>query len=178
LNNTIYLSNLLKIYIEEKDIKKDILFLCIGTDRCIGDALGPIVGSTLKKKGFRNVLGTIYQPVHAENIYEAIEIIGKEYKDKTIIAVDSSLAFNPNNVGKIRVRNLALSPGAGVGRYLPKVGDISITGNVGIMAEGLEGLTSQSIRLSYVCTLANEIVDIISLALGEEIIEDELKFAQ
>jgi len=58
------------------------------------------------------------------------------------------------------------------------VGDISITGNVGIMAEGLEGLTSQSIRLSYVCTLANEIVDIISLALGEEIIEDELKFAQ
>lgn len=40
LNNMINLEN---------NIKTTIIFLCIGTNRIVGDAFGPVVGSVLKK---------------------------------------------------------------------------------------------------------------------------------
>ena len=32
------------------DVNRDIIFFCIGTDRVIGDCIGPITGSLLKNK--------------------------------------------------------------------------------------------------------------------------------
>ena len=48
------------------DGEKTVVFLCIGTDRATGDALGPLVGSYLLKNGLENVYGTVDEPVHAE----------------------------------------------------------------------------------------------------------------
>ena len=62
------IANFLKEY-----INKDSIIVCIGTDRCIGDSLGPIVGSMLKHKNFPlNVYGTVDYPIHALNIKEKL----------------------------------------------------------------------------------------------------------
>ena len=46
-----------------KGIKTKILFLCVGTNRIIGDAFGPVVGSVLKRNLLEengiNVLGDL-----------------------------------------------------------------------------------------------------------------------
>ena len=35
--------------------KKNVLFLCIGTDRSTGDSLGPLIGYKLNESGIKNV---------------------------------------------------------------------------------------------------------------------------
>lgn len=37
----------------------EITFVCIGTDRSTGDALGPLTGSLLQESGMENVIGTL-----------------------------------------------------------------------------------------------------------------------
>ena len=43
-----------------KTNQKEILFICIGTSKVLGDSIGPLVGSYLKEKiGSKKVLGDI-----------------------------------------------------------------------------------------------------------------------
>ncbi len=57
-------------------INENTIVICIGTDRAIGDALGPLVGTMLKNSDFKYpVYGTLDNPIHALNIYESIEEI-------------------------------------------------------------------------------------------------------
>ena len=57
------ISNFLKNHIDEKTI-----IVCIGTDKCIGDCLGPLVGTLLREKFFPlKVYGTNDSPIHALN---------------------------------------------------------------------------------------------------------------
>ena len=55
---------------------RTIIFLCIGTDRCTGDSLGPLVGYRLKhisslfKKKNIFFYGSLESPVHSINIRE------------------------------------------------------------------------------------------------------------
>jgi len=53
-----------------KDItNENTIVVCIGTDRAIGDALGPLVGTMLKNSDFKYpVYGTLDSPIHALNI--------------------------------------------------------------------------------------------------------------
>ena len=57
------------------------VILCIGTDRMIGDSLGPLVGSLLarKRKARLLVYGTLSQPVHALNLDETLNEIKKKH---------------------------------------------------------------------------------------------------
>ena len=36
-------------------LEKELCFLCVGTDKVLGDAIGPLVGSNLKKYINKNV---------------------------------------------------------------------------------------------------------------------------
>ncbi len=57
------LSNFLK-----DELNANTIIVCIGTDRCIGDCLGPLIGSMLEEKFFPlPVYGTIANPIHALN---------------------------------------------------------------------------------------------------------------
>lgn len=47
---------------------EEVTFLCIGTDRSTGDALGPLTGSKLVEHGFRHVIGTLPSPCDADNL--------------------------------------------------------------------------------------------------------------
>ena len=61
-----------------KIIDENTIFVCVGTDRIIGDSLGPIVGSLLQDRIPNKVYGTVEYPVHALNVNE----IGKTIKEK------------------------------------------------------------------------------------------------
>ena len=78
--------------VREEQGKRDVLFLCIGSDRSTGDSLGPLVGYKLEKRGEQaRLMGTLKQPVHAINLEEAVSRIGAEYRDSVVVAVDASI---------------------------------------------------------------------------------------
>ncbi|WP_297630251.1 spore protease YyaC [uncultured Clostridium sp.] len=135
-------------------IKEDLIIVCIGTDKFIGDALGPIVGSILTEYKFPfPVYGTIHDPIHALNLDTKINEIKKKHKSSFIVAIDACLGTK-SEVGDIYLRDTPISPGRGVGKLLTEVGDISI---VGIIAKSAseDFLYSNNIRLSLVYDIAN-----------------------
>ncbi|PRR80344.1 hypothetical protein CLLI_03710 [Clostridium liquoris] len=137
--------------------KREIIFLCIGSDRSTGDSLGPLVGHKLQFLSRENlyIYGNLKSPVHAKNICEIISKIEKEFKDPYIIAIDACLG-NVQNIGKICIEEKPLSPGSAMNKNLPPVGNLSITGIVNISG-ALEFMVLQNTRLNTVMELADTI---------------------
>jgi putative sporulation protein YyaC len=137
-------------------INKDSVVVCIGTDRCIGDCLGPLVGTLLKTKNYPlNVYGTIEDPIHALNIDKQLQQIKKAHPNSSIIGVDACLG-DINNIGEIQARDYPIHPGKGVGKRLPEVGDVSIIGIVD-SSDNNELFTNRNIRLSLIMNMAKVI---------------------
>ena len=100
-------------------LEKELCFLCVGTDKVVGDAIGPLVGSNLKKYINKNnikninVIGNLDNPLINNNIenlkntkgikilidsaisnsYKAGEIIVEEKSNKLVSAF-----FNEKNI--------------------------------------------------------------------------------
>ena len=112
--------------------RRQVVFLCIGTDRSTGDSLGPLIGSRLEAEeiGGAVVIGTLEHPVHAVNLDRTLEHIEEHYPDAIIIAVDAAVG-RWDHVGLVTLEKGPLRPGLGVRKELAAVGDISITGIVG-----------------------------------------------
>lgn len=107
---------------------KNPIFLCIGTDKIIGDSLGPQIGSILYKKGFC-VYGKIGNTVNATNLADCVNEIYKTYDRPYIIAIDACLGKR-EHIGYVTMEKGKLQAGAGVNKRLVPVGDIAITGIV------------------------------------------------
>lgn len=112
--------------------EKPIMFLCIGTDTLVGDALGPLVGTQLKKRlgSDLQVWGTLENPVDATNVQSTVEGLREEFPDAFVIAVDASFSPFEERKGLVTLSVGGLHPGAGTGKDLPGVGDLSIRGIV------------------------------------------------
>jgi len=137
-------------------LNKDTIIVCIGTDRCIGDSLGPIVGSMLEYKGFPlPIYGTIKEPIHALNIDKRIGEIKKLHPNKNIIGIDACLG-DKKSIGEIQARDYSVHPGKGVGKSLPDIGEASIIGIID-SNDNREIFNSNNIRLSYVMKMATVI---------------------
>jgi putative sporulation protein YyaC len=117
----------------------------------------------LESMGYE-VYGTIDNPVDATNI---LHIIDSLPNDKTIVAIDASLGKD-YEVGNIGIRSDSISPGAGVGKSLPSVGDISIVGVVNV-AGFMENrvMVLQTTRLSKVINMSKLIANIIDMTMKE-----------
>lgn len=135
--------------------KKEILFLCIGSDRSTGDSLGPLVGHLLSKREQvdLNVIGTLTMPVHAMNLSNILNQIRNEYADSIVIAIDASLGKR-EHISQITLSKGPIFPGLGVNKKLESVGDIAITGIVG-SGRRMEPLLLQNARLSLIMELAD-----------------------
>lgn len=146
---------------------KEIVVICIGSDRATGDALGPIVGHLLamQQKNF-HLYGTLENPVHAKNLEAALSYIHTSHPDSIIIAVDASLGI-AEHVGYITVGEGSLSPGVGVSKSLPSVGDLFITGIVNLSGFGGQMLL-QTTRLNLVMHLADFISQGLERCLNRE----------
>lgn len=137
---------------QEELQKRAIVILCIGSDRYIGDALGPLVGSYLAENTQCIVYGSLENPVHAGNLVEVIHSIEEQYVQPIIIAVDACLGNN-NEIGNLEIWEGGLEAGIAVGNKLPSVGSISIIGVVN--SSGFVGyLDLQSTPLSIVMRLS------------------------
>ena len=156
------LGRVLQEYLEEPwRQKQEILFLCIGTDRSTGDALGPLVGSQLvgleKATGGRvRVRGTLDAPVHASNLHEVVRDLREAPARPFVVAVDACLG-RAENVGCVTVRPGPLLPGTGVNKTLPAVGDVQVLGVVNV-GGFMEYFVLQNTRLSSVMRM----VDVVS----------------
>ncbi|KZL90100.1 hypothetical protein CLMAG_45860 [Clostridium magnum DSM 2767] len=137
-------------------INKDTIIVCIGTDRCIGDCLGPLVGTLLKSKNFPlPVYGTVSDPIHALNIDKKLNEIKLLHTGSNIIGIDACLG-DSDSIGEIQARDYPVHPGKGVGKSLPNVGDTSIIGIVD-SNDNDEIFNSNNIRLNLVLSMAKVI---------------------
>ncbi|MDF2841435.1 MAG: yyaC [Clostridia bacterium] len=150
MDDTVFLiSNFLKNNIDSK-----CLVLCIGTDRYIGDCLGPLVGTNLEKMNLPHpVFGTLENPIHAVNLKKQLAYIEYTYPNYKVIALDACLGAE-ENIGCIQLRHGCLHPGKGVGKNLPSVGDISIVGIVD-SCDHEEFFFLHNIRLNLITKMAD-----------------------
>jgi len=141
-----------------EDFSREIVFLCVGTDRATGDCLGPLIGTRLKTLIPSAVTyGTLEHPAHATNLSEVMADISSCYKNPLVIAVDACLG-TPNSVGFINVKAESLRPGSALKKTLPEVGDFCISGVVNV-GGFLEPIVLQNTRLHIVYKMANIIVE-------------------
>lgn len=138
--------------------RRAVTFACIGTDRSTGDALGPLVGQRLRRLGCDadTVIGTLEEPLHALNMGERLPARRGDGPPSLIVAVDAALG-PLSGVGSIAVRRGGLLPGQGVGKDLPAVGELAVTGTVNVQAGALDAQVLQSTRLYVVQQLAEVI---------------------
>ncbi|WP_024613936.1 spore protease YyaC [Clostridium sp. Ade.TY] len=135
---------------------ENLVIVCIGTDKCIGDCLGPLVGTILKESMFPiPVYGSIDSPIHALNIDKKLKSILSTHPKAYIIGIDACLG-DETSIGEIHIRNFAIRPGKGVGKSLPDVGQKSIVGIID-SNEHADLFYKRSIRLSFVFDIAKVI---------------------
>jgi len=146
-------------------LQHPIVFVCIGTDRSTGDALGPLIGSRLEKYSFAkmHLYGTLDEPVHAVNLQKTLVEIAQKYDQPYIVGIDACLG-KVSSIGNIQLGYGPLKPGAGVKKELPQVGHIHITGTVNVSGF-MEYFVLQNTRLSLVVNMAEVIAKSIYHAL-------------
>ena len=107
------------------------VILCIGSDLAVGDSLGPVTGTLLRRKGelLGYVYGTLKNPVTAKEVRLVDSFLRRTHPGSKIIAVDAAVG-EENDVGLIKVIDAPLKPGSGANKRLGRVGDISILGIV------------------------------------------------
>lgn len=163
--STLTLSRHLQNYFNDVPAYRDIVFICIGTDRSTGDSLGPLVGSRLKKYNFSDIhlYGTLDHPVHAMNLEDTLSQVKENHLNPFLIGIDACLG-QISSVGCIQLVNGPVKPGAGVKKELPAVGDIHMTGVVNI-GGFMEYFVLQNTRLSLVMNMADVIAKSIYISL-------------
>lgn len=141
-------------------INENTVIVCIGTDRVIGDSLGPLIGTILERNKFKYpVYGTLEKPIHALNIYESIENIEKTHPNGIFLVIDACVG-EKTSVGTIQIMKGPVSPGKGSGKKLPQIGHYSLLGIVDEKCEDRNFLFG-SVRLNFIFDLA----EIISSSL-------------
>lgn len=158
---------LISMFRRHRIYTKEIVVLCIGSDRSTGDSLGPLIGYKLEKYHMADVsiYGTLQSPVHAANLAEKLDEIYSLHSNPFILAIDASLGTK-DHIGYITLGNGPLRPGLGVNKDLPDVGDIHITGIVNFSGM-MESLLLQTTRLSQVMRLADTISKAVLYGISE-----------
>lgn len=134
---------------------KEIIVLCIGTDRSTGDSFAPLIGTFIERKLSKipnvKLLGTLSNPIHAKNLESTLKSI--DQKNNLVIALDACLGKN-DHIGQIQISNGTITPGSGVGKELPQCGDISIVGVVNLSGF-MEFMVLQNTSLSLVYEMSS-----------------------
>ncbi|MDD4548494.1 MAG: spore protease YyaC [Syntrophomonadaceae bacterium] len=144
-------------------LSRNIIYLCVGTDRATGDCLGPLVGNRLKTLiPSALIYGTLEEPVHAANLDNVLAHLSSSFDNPLIVAVDACLGKS-ERIGYINVKQGGLKPGTALGKTLPQVGDFHISGIVNV-GGFLEFMVLQNTRLHIVYKMAEIIARGVSLA--------------
>ena len=154
-------------------------FICIGSDLVLGDSLGPLVGTFLKKKNIGSyVYGTLNYPITAKEIEYARTYLKQMHPNSVSIAIDAAIG-DSDDVGLVRVIDRGLKPGLGVDKNLGTVGDISIIGVVASRSNknyNLFNLTRLNLVYKMAETIANGIEKYICYLSNKERFSFEKSF--
>ncbi|MCG5252831.1 spore protease YyaC [Brevibacillus agri] len=144
--------------------QREVVFLCIGSDRSIGDALGPLVGTMLVEAGVTHrVYGTLEEPVHAFNLEPTLKAIKRQFRQPLIIGIDAGLG-EKEQVGAVILKEGPLLPGRALQKMLPPVGDYHLTGVVNYLDPLPATQFLNDTRLYTVRKLAKTMVSVIASA--------------
>lgn len=136
------------------------VFLCVGSDKVVGDCLGVLVGELLKTKykinGF--IYGDLDNSVNAKNLKETIKKIKNNHPKSPIVLIDAILG-EVDEVGQIKFYKSGAIPG-GEFNSGTMVGDYSILAVVN--AKGMDSLNFiKSVRLKTVVGMAEFVAESI-----------------
>ncbi|WP_260871582.1 spore protease YyaC [Bacillus sp. X1(2014)] len=147
---------------------REVIFLCVGSDRSTGDSLGPLVGTMLKETDLPfPVYGTLEKPVHALNINKILKEINQTHKDPFILGIDACLG-DERQIGFIFLKEGSLIPGMAVNKKLPHVGEYHMKAVVNYLDPLSPVQSLNNTRLFTVMTIAEVMTKIITqAALGE-----------
>ncbi|MBE7083503.1 MAG: spore protease YyaC [Clostridiales bacterium] len=144
---------------------KKPIFVCIGSDLVLGDSLGPLVGTLLRKKAVRSyIYGTLNYPITSKEVEYARTCVKQMHPNSITIAIDAAVG-GAEDIGLVRVLNKGLKPGLGVDKNLGIIGDISI---IGVVAEkslknyNLFNLTRLNLIYKMAECIANGVADYLS----------------
>lgn len=134
--------NNLKEQIEQFDIQNqfsEIIFLCIGTNKIIGDMIGPMVGERLKRqiKQLKKYLqkdmiiyGNMKDTLNLKNANQVIPFLKYQYINPFIITIDTALG-NENTIEKIFISSGEIEIGKALKNGIKYKSHINIKGVVG-----------------------------------------------
>ena len=110
-----------------KDKFSDYVFLCVGTDKVIGDSFGPLVGESLNNKIGKKyeIIGSTKENLTYTNIQLKIDEIFEKYNNPCIIAIDSALSHE-RNIGRIVISRNKMTLGKSLNKDKFNIGDICI----------------------------------------------------
>ncbi len=140
-----------------------IVYLCIGSDKIVGDMLGVIVGECLKSQSLTNgfIYGEINNPITQKNIKQTVEMIKNKHPFSKVVVVDSVLG-DEEEVGTIKTSNTGVYAGGQFGNGV-YVGDYSILGVVG--TKGINALSFlANVKIGLIKNMSDTIVEAFALA--------------
>lgn len=136
---------------------RDIVVVCIGSDRVLGDTVGPLTGTYISRSTPElQIYGQLGSTVAATNIKSIIKLIPK---DVITIAIDASIGVEIDN---IIIQPGSCDPGAATGKKLPSVGDITITAVICNPPKGMEHMTLMCQPLTKIFAISEIIAKVIS----------------
>lgn len=148
-----------------------IIILCIGTNKIIGDSIGPMVGQVLYKELKYDkiiVLGNMIETINFKNAKQLIESIFKEYTKPFIITIDSALG-KEDMVNQIVINKGIVKIGKSLGRSICYYSNINIKGVVGVdKKDKYENIkTLQNVDLELITKLSTTIANITKKLIKE-----------
>lgn len=154
-----------------KNVRDNIVFLCLGSNMIIGDGFGPVVGSVLKNFFEKNdnvkVIGDLKNVITYNKIKSYMNYINLKYQNSLIIVIDSALS-NKSNIGKIFIQNRGMKYAESLKKHNKMIGNISIKAVVGEDVDSAIGnfnnlrnvSTSQILSVSNI--VSNGIIDVMN----------------
>ncbi|MEH7308881.1 spore protease YyaC [Neobacillus drentensis] len=149
---------------------REVIFLCVGSDRSTGDSLGPILGTMLKETNIPfPVYGTLEKPVHALNMQIILKEINQTHNNPFILGIDACLG-DERQIGFIFLKEGSLIPGIAVNKKLPQVGEYHMKAVVNYLDPLSPVQSLNNTRLFTVMMIAEVMTKIITQAVFGEVL--------
>ena len=152
----------------------NIVILCIGTKSVTGDAIGPLVGESIKylENEYVKIYGNFKDTINFKNAREVLSKIYEEYRNPYIITIDAALG-NKETVGKILLSKGYIKIGKALEKNICFYSNINIKCVICLNANSKQNniLELKKIKYSEVFEMANLVSQGIKQALKNKMCE-------
>lgn len=140
----------------------NIVILCVGTDKLVGDSIGPIVGQKLtrllnKKKNVK-IYGNTKKNLNLKNAKQVVEEVSDVYPEPFIITIDATLGPK-ETIETIRISKGKIKIGEALGHSIEYFSNINIKAIVGEYQKNIKENfnTLNEVERKSIQRLANQI---------------------